>query len=165
VPIQVRALRPGTLVLFQLSYKFYSLLSCIESLHTRGRRLNDTAVQRQGKVYADDVYIQVDAEDCGQRLHVKFVDERPLSLAQGERRLLSIWLSNTGVQDIEELWVVSGAEDELWVNADGEDSRLFNRRLSGQMLIIVLQNPQTIYNPKSYIQQTRSSLENHSLSP
>lgn len=73
-------------------------------------------------MYADDVYVQVEAEDCGQRLHVNFMDERRLSLAQGERRLLNLWMSNTGVQDIEELWLVAGAEDELWVDLDGEPS-------------------------------------------
>lgn len=98
------------------------MLPCAEFLGTKGRRLNDTPIQRQGKVYAEDVYVQVEAEDCGQRLQANFVDERPLSLAQGERRLLNLRLSNTGVQDIEELWLVAGGEDVLWVDLDKESS-------------------------------------------
>jgi trafficking protein particle complex subunit 8 len=71
-------------------------------------------------MYADDVYAQMETIDCGQRLHVNFEDEEPLTLVEGERRLFNLWISNTGVQDIEELWLVAGPDDELWIDLHEE---------------------------------------------
>ena len=87
----------------------------------RGRRLNDTPVQRQGKVYAPDVLIKVEVEEAGQRLHAHFVDDRHLILAQGEYKHQRVWLTNSGTRPISELWLLAGEEDEIWVDMESDN--------------------------------------------
>ena len=87
----------------------------------RGRRLNDTPVQRQGKVYAHDVLIKVEVEEAGQRLHAHFVDDRHLVLAQGEYKHQRVWLTNSGTHPVSELWLLAGEEDEIWVDIEGNN--------------------------------------------
>ena len=48
-----------------------------------------------------------------------FVDDSRLVLAEGEVKELKIWLSNAGTSNIRELWVVAGADDDVWVDIDG----------------------------------------------
>ena len=88
----------------------------------RGRRLNDTPIQRQGKVYAPDVVMKIEVEEAGQRMHAHFVDDRHLVLAQGEYKYQSVWLTNSGTRPIRELWVLSAEDDELWVDTGNEGS-------------------------------------------
>lgn len=92
-----------------------------ESLATRGKRLNATPQQRQNKTYAPDVYFTVEVEDAGRRLQATFVDDRHLILAEGERKQMNIWLHNTGTQTINEVWLIPGREDELWVEVPDSD--------------------------------------------
>ena len=47
------------------------------------------------------------------------MDDSELVLADGEVKELKLWLSNAGTSDIRELWMVAGADDELWVDIDG----------------------------------------------
>ena len=89
----------------------------------RGRRLNDTPVQRQGKVYAPDVVIKVEVEEAGQRMHAHFVDDRHMVLAQGEYKHQSVWLTNSGTRPISELWVLAGEEEELWIDTGNAGAR------------------------------------------
>ena len=84
----------------------------------RGRRLNDTPIQRQGKVYAPDTLIKVEVEEAGHRLHAHFVDDRHMVLAQGEYKHQRIWLTNSGTRPIGELWLLAGEEDELWIDME-----------------------------------------------
>ena len=84
IPIGVHCSRPASLVVTHASYEFFALLPATESLAVRGRRLNDTPIQRQGKVYAPDVVMKIEVEEAGQRMHAHFVDDRHLVLAQGE---------------------------------------------------------------------------------
>ncbi|KAL7285211.1 hypothetical protein ACG7TL_000304 [Trametes sanguinea] len=121
IPVAVTCKRPASLVVTHVLYEFFSLLPAKESLAVRGRRLNDTPVQRQGKVYAPDVLIKVEVEEAGQRLHAHFVDDRHLVLAQGEYKHQLLWLTNSGTRPISELWVLAGEEDELWI--DGTESQ------------------------------------------
>ena len=114
--------QPATLVVTHAVFEFFSLLPAAESLAVRGRRLNDTPLQRQGKVYAPDVLIKIEVEEAGQRLHAHFVDDRHLTLAQGEYKHQRVWLTNSGTRPIKELWVLAGEDDELWFDASSGDS-------------------------------------------
>ncbi|KAI0361180.1 hypothetical protein OH77DRAFT_1417397 [Trametes cingulata] len=121
IPVAVKCRRPAALTVTHAVYNFISLLPVTESLAVRGRRLNDTPVQRQGKVYAPDVMIRVEVEEAGQRLHAHFVDDRHLVLAQGEYKHQRVWLTNSGTRPISELWVLAGEEDELWIDGSAAD--------------------------------------------
>ncbi|KAM5531871.1 hypothetical protein V8D89_014425 [Ganoderma adspersum] len=121
IPIGVKCSRPASLVVTNATFDFFSLLPSSESLAVRGRRLNDTPVQRQGKVYAPDVLIKVEVEEAGQRLHAHFVDDRHLILAQGEYKHQRVWLTNSGTRPISELWLLSGQEDEVWVDMESDN--------------------------------------------
>lgn len=102
-------------MLTELNYKFFASIPCSEPLGTRGRRLNDTAVQRQDKTYAPDVFVEVETEECRQRLDASFVEDHQVALIQGERKRLELWINNTGVEDVNEVWMVSGPENVVWI--------------------------------------------------
>ncbi|KAI8981263.1 ER-golgi trafficking TRAPP I complex 85 kDa subunit-domain-containing protein [Trametes punicea] len=123
IPVAVTCKQPAALVVTHALYDFFSLHPVKESLAVRGRRLNDTPVQRHGKVYAPDVLLQVQVEEAGQRLHAHFVDDRHLVLAQGEYKHQKVWLTNSGTRPISELWVLAGEEDEIWVDAGGGEMK------------------------------------------
>ncbi|KAI0639808.1 ER-golgi trafficking TRAPP I complex 85 kDa subunit-domain-containing protein [Trametes polyzona] len=122
IPVAVKCTQPATLVVTHTVFEFFSLLPATESLAVRGRRLNDTPLQRQGKVYAPDVLIKIEVEEAGQRLHAHFVDDRHLTLAQGEYKHQRVWLTNSGTRPIKELWVLAGEDDELCFDASSGDS-------------------------------------------
>lgn len=122
IPIGVKCSRPASLVVTNATFDFFSLLPSSESLAVPGRRLNDTPVQRQGKVYAPDVLMSIEVEEAGQRLHVHFVDNRHLVLAQGEYKHQRVWLTNSGTRPISELWLLAGEEDEVWVDMESDDA-------------------------------------------
>lgn len=102
-------------------YDFLSLLPSKESLSSRGRRLQDTLSQRQKPAYSPDVIVKVVVEETSHKLLANFVDDDRLVLAQGETKSMSLWFSNTGAKPINEIWLVSGPEDEICVSAQ-EDS-------------------------------------------
>ncbi|KAI0932025.1 hypothetical protein AcV5_004630 [Taiwanofungus camphoratus] len=114
IPVSVKCKRPASLVITHVSYDFLSLLRVTESLAVRGRRLHDTLHQRQNKTYAPDVLMRVEVEEAGQRLHVNFVDDRHLVLAQGEYKRIQMWLTNSGTRPISELWMLAGEDNEIW---------------------------------------------------
>ncbi|TFK56961.1 hypothetical protein OE88DRAFT_1715773 [Heliocybe sulcata] len=123
IPLALKVTRPATLVITHARYKFLSLLPATDSIAKRGRRLQETALQRQSKTYAPDVFVQADVEDASQRLRVNFVDDGGLVMAQGECKRMKLWFSNSGTKPIRELWMVAGDEDELWVEtADAAES-------------------------------------------
>lgn len=102
-------------MLTELTHKFLASIPCSEPLGARGRRLNDTAVQRQEKTYAPDAFVEVETEECRHRLDVNFVDDQQVALIQGERKRLELWVNNTGVEDVNEVWMVSGPENVVWI--------------------------------------------------
>ncbi|KAH9944035.1 ER-golgi trafficking TRAPP I complex 85 kDa subunit-domain-containing protein [Epithele typhae] len=122
IPIGVNCTKPASLVVTHVTYEFFSLLPATESLAVRGRRLNDTPIQRQGKVYAPDTLIKVEVEEAGQRLYAHFVDDRHLVLAQGEYKRQSVWLTNSGTRPIRDLWVLAGEDDAVWIETNNEPS-------------------------------------------
>jgi hypothetical protein len=109
-----------TLQISHVSYMFLSLLPARESLSSRGRRLQDTPHQRQNKVYAPDNVVNVEVEDATQRLAAEFFDDSRLVLYHGECRQMRIWLSNIGTHAIGDIWLVSGGDDEFWVDEPGD---------------------------------------------
>ncbi|KAI0051657.1 hypothetical protein FA95DRAFT_1484733 [Auriscalpium vulgare] len=119
IPLSVRAKRPSTLFITQASYSFLNLLPSSESLAVRGRRLQDTPIQRQSKVYAPDVYIKALVEDASQRLSVDFVDDGRLVLEHGECMHMRLWVSNIGTEAINDIWIVAGPDDEYCID-DGD---------------------------------------------
>ena len=121
IPISIKSLRPTKLVLTELTYKFFASIPCSEPLGTRGRRLNDTAVQRQNKTYAQDVFVEIETEECRRRLDASFVEDGQVGLIQGERKRLELWVNNTGVEDVSEVWMVSGSENVVWIERPADD--------------------------------------------
>ncbi|KAI0307705.1 ER-golgi trafficking TRAPP I complex 85 kDa subunit-domain-containing protein [Multifurca ochricompacta] len=120
IPLSILAKQPMTLQITHVSYVFLSLLPAIESLVSRGRRLQDTLYQRQNKVYAADIVVKVEVEDAAQRLSAEFFDDDRLVLYHGECRQMRIWLSNIGTQAIGDIWLVGGEEDEFRVEEPGD---------------------------------------------
>ena len=109
-------------MLTELTYKFLASIPCSETLGARGRRLNDTAVQRQEKTYAPDVFVEVETEGCGQRLDASFVQDEQVALIQGERKRLELWVNNTGVEDVNEIWMISGPENVVWIEKSATEN-------------------------------------------
>jgi len=101
-------------MVIKATYEFLSLLPSVESLASRGRRLQDTASQWQKPTYSSDVVTKVVVEETSHKLLVNFVDDDRLVLAQGETKSMSLWFFNTGGKPINEIWMVSGPEDEVW---------------------------------------------------
>ncbi|KAF9076140.1 ER-golgi trafficking TRAPP I complex 85 kDa subunit-domain-containing protein [Rhodocollybia butyracea] len=117
IPISVKATRPTALTITHITYTFLSLLPSIESLAVRGQRLHSTAVQRQTPTYAPDIVMKVAVAEAGCRLLANFSEDKQLVLNQGEVISTKLWLSNTGVEPIAEVWLVVGS-DNLWLNKD-----------------------------------------------
>ena len=132
IPVSIKSLRPTKLILTQLTYEFFASIPCTESLGTRGRRLNDTIAQRQDKTYAPDVFVEVETEECRQRLDASFVEDSLVALIQGERKRLEVWINNTGVEDVSEVWMVSGPENVVWIGTPASEE------LEGETLTVEL---------------------------
>ena len=116
--MSLKAKRPAKLSITHARYDFLSLLPTTESLACRGRRLNDTAFQRQNPTYAPDVIMKVEVVPSDHRLLVSCIDDEPMVLLQGENRRLRLWLTNAGSKPIKEVWVVAGADDDMWLDSE-----------------------------------------------
>ncbi|KAG0696032.1 ER-golgi trafficking TRAPP I complex 85 kDa subunit-domain-containing protein [Suillus ampliporus] len=115
ISISIKSSKPASLVITGVAYDFLGLLPTVESLARRGRRLQETAQQRQTVTYAPDVFLKLDVEEASQELAVAFVDDGPLVLAEGECKRMKLWMSNAGSRDIGEVWVIPGPEDQIWI--------------------------------------------------
>jgi hypothetical protein len=67
------------------------------------------------------VIANVVVKETSHKLLANFVDDDRLVLAQGETKSMSLWFSNTGAKPINEIWLVSGPEDEICLSTE-EDS-------------------------------------------
>lgn len=114
--MSIKSSRPGSLTITHVTYDFLSLLSSSEPLVSRGRRLQDTPIQRQTATYDLDLTLKVEVEEASQKLLVNFVDDYRLVLARGECKRMKLWFTNTGTRSIGEVWIVAGADDEIWVD-------------------------------------------------
>ncbi|KAF9010359.1 hypothetical protein BDZ89DRAFT_996309 [Hymenopellis radicata] len=121
VSVGIKASRPALLIITDATFTFLSLLPSTESLASRGRRLQDTAAQRQNATYAPDVQIKVQVTEASHKLLVNFVDDGRLVLGQGETKALSLWFSNSGTSSVDEAWLVSGMEDQIWIGGVEND--------------------------------------------
>lgn len=90
-------------------------MPCTESLASRGHRLQDTAVQRQSKIYAPDIIPNIEIETRRHQLEATFIDSCPDSLACGEVVEMVLRIENTGSSPVSEVWLVPGPADEIWV--------------------------------------------------
>ncbi|KJA29295.1 hypothetical protein HYPSUDRAFT_176107 [Hypholoma sublateritium FD-334 SS-4] len=119
VPIALKSKRPVNLSVTHAKYDFLGQLPILESLASRGRRLHDTALQRQQPTYAPDVLMQVKVVPSDHKLDVRSVDGAgPLVLLQGQNKSTTLWLTNSGTYPINEVWMVSGADDEIWMGSE-----------------------------------------------
>lgn len=66
-------------------------------------------------MYAPDVLIKVEVEEASQKLVVNFVDDGQLVLAQGECKQMALWFSNAGTRGIDEVWMITAPEEEIWI--------------------------------------------------
>ncbi|KAF8913001.1 ER-golgi trafficking TRAPP I complex 85 kDa subunit-domain-containing protein [Gymnopilus junonius] len=118
VPVSLRVKRPARLSITHAKYDFLSLLPITESLACRGRRLHDTALQRQQRTYAPDVIMKVEVGPSDHRLLVNCIEGDRLVLLQGENKLIRLWLTNAGSKPIKEVWAVPGPDDDIWLGPE-----------------------------------------------
>lgn len=107
-----------TLTVTHVAYNFLSLLPSTETLACRGRRLQNTAAQRQRPTYEPDVLPKVDVVEATHKLLVGFVEDQRLVLGEGETKSMRLWFVNRGTKAISEIWMVAGPADEIWVSTD-----------------------------------------------
>jgi len=114
IPISLKSTRPAKLGVTHAVYDFLSLMPTKESLARRGRRLHDTLLERQSRAYAPDAFMNIEVLPSDHRLTIKFATEH-LRLMQGENCSLQVSLLNSGSNPIGEIWMIAGAEDDVWV--------------------------------------------------
>ncbi|EJD04067.1 uncharacterized protein FOMMEDRAFT_106503 [Fomitiporia mediterranea MF3/22] len=122
VSIAIKSHSPCNLTITKVSYAFLGLLLASESLAVRGRRLQETALQRQNKMYAPDVLPNVQVEGREQRLAATYTDKQSAILASGEMIRISLRLENVGTKTIGEIWLVHGSSNELWLDSEEGES-------------------------------------------
>ncbi|KAF8973873.1 ER-golgi trafficking TRAPP I complex 85 kDa subunit-domain-containing protein [Flammula alnicola] len=115
VPISLKSKRPAKLSITHAKYDFLSQLPITESLASRGR---------QQPTYAPDVVIKVEVVPSDHRLLISYIEDERLVLLQGENK----------TRPITEIWMVSGADDEIWVGAEdiSEDSKALTEIVRSQ---------------------------------
>jgi hypothetical protein len=118
--------RSGAFFVTGISYDFLSVIHNVEPLCCRGRRLQETATQRQSKMYAADSFIRFEVEHARQRLTATFVEDGQLILSHGECQRMRLWLTNIGEEAIDDIWLVAGNEDELYVVGEEIDGKWLN---------------------------------------
>lgn len=101
--------------------RFSGLLPMEETLGVRGRRLNDTAAQRETATYASDVLMRVDVRKSGGRLNAELsaTNEPMPALGVGEIRKLSVRITNVGSTGVRDLWAVFGESENaglVWLD-------------------------------------------------
>ncbi|KAF8445809.1 ER-golgi trafficking TRAPP I complex 85 kDa subunit-domain-containing protein [Boletus edulis BED1] len=121
--IAVKVSQATSLTISYITYNFLGLFPARESLARRGRRLQDTPQQRQNVVYAPDILIRTDVEEASQELAVSFENDELLTLNEGEHRSMKLQMTNAGHKSIDEIWVVGGLEDQLWLESSESEPR------------------------------------------
>lgn len=121
IPVSLKSKVPTQLSITHAKYDFLGLLSVTESLASRGRKLHDTPLQRQQPTYAPDVIMRVEVVASYHKLVASYIEDGQLVLIQGENKSMRLLLTNAGSRPISEVWMVAGAEDEIWVGATDND--------------------------------------------
>ncbi|KAG8986225.1 hypothetical protein FRB93_005483 [Tulasnella sp. JGI-2019a] len=124
----IRASRVVSLELTSISFNFLGLLPMEETLGVRGRRLNDTAAQRETPAYASDVLMRIDVRKSGGRLHAELsssADHPATVLGVGEIKELTVRITNAGSTVVRDLWAVFGESENtglVWLDTGDPDS-------------------------------------------
>ena len=66
------------------------------------------------------------------------MEDGQVALIQGERKRLELWINNTGVEDVSEVWMVSGPENVVWIERptnDGPEGKTLEIEMSGTNLL------------------------------
>lgn len=121
IPVSLKSKVPTELSITHAKYDFLGLLPVTESLASRGRKLHDTPLQRQQPTYAPDVIMRVEVIASYHKLAASYTEDEQLVLIQGENKSMRLLLTNAGSRPINEVWMVAGAEDEIWVGATDND--------------------------------------------
>ena len=121
IPVSLKSKVPTQLSITHAKYDFLGLLSVTESLASRGRKLHDTPLHRQHPTYALDVIMRVEVVASYHKLVASYIEDGQLALIQGENKSMRLLLTNAGSRPISEVWMVAGAEDEIWVGATEND--------------------------------------------
>ena len=121
IPVSIISKVPTQLSITHAKYDFLGLLSVTESLASLGRKLHDTPLQRQQPTYAPDVIVRVDVVASCHKLVASYIEDGQLVLIQGENKSMRLLLSNAGSRPISEVWMMAGAEDEIWVGDPDND--------------------------------------------
>lgn len=74
--------------------------------------------------------------EAGCRLQANFVDNKQVVLDQGEVTSLQLWMSNTGIEPIGELWLVVGP-DNLWVDEGEEEVPLVSSEANYSIYLLI----------------------------
>jgi hypothetical protein len=122
IPVSLKSKVPTQMSITHAKYDFLGLLSVTESLASRGRKLHDTPLQRQQPTYAPDIIMQVEVIASYHKLIASYIEDGQLVLMQGETKSMRLLLTNAGSRLINEVWMVAGAEDEIWVGASDNDA-------------------------------------------
>lgn len=121
IPVSLKSKVPTQLSITHAKYDFLGLLPVTEPLASRGRRLHDTPLQRQQPTYAPDIIMRVEVVASHHKLVASYIEDEQLALMQGENKSMKLWLTNAGSKSISEVWMVAGAEDEIWVDTAEND--------------------------------------------
>jgi hypothetical protein len=68
--------------------------------------------------YGPDIQTKADVVEADVLLLANFVEEGQLDVIQGERKPLSLWLSNIGAKPIGEAWVISTSDSHVWIGEE-----------------------------------------------
>ena len=111
------------MIVTHISYLFLSLLPVTESLSVRGQRLNETAKERQNKVYAPDTNPSVEVVSRDTRLVVDKFDNHSPIVYHGEHRRILARLVNSGKTEINEIWLVPSRQDRICLLVPGHTEK------------------------------------------
>ncbi|KAF8640579.1 hypothetical protein AX17_000241 [Amanita inopinata Kibby_2008] len=116
ISVSVKPQRPASLIFTAITYDFLSLLPSSESLSYRGRRLQTAVVQKQDPTYASDIHLKTEVAAADHRLLATFDQDEESAFLQGEYKCMRLSLTNIGTKPITEVWIVSDAEDHIWLD-------------------------------------------------
>ena len=157
IPVSLKSKFPTQLSVTHAKYDFLGLLSVTESLASRGRKLHDTPLQRQQPAYAPDVIMRVEVVASYHKLVASYIEDGQLVLIQGENKLMRLLLTNDGSRPISEVWMVAGAEDEIWVGATDDDVMQDCAYLNWEAFFFLV----TLYLMQQWERRKLSDLQTH----
>ena len=117
------------------SYTFLSLLPVSENIALPGKRLNDTAAQRQGKVHGDNVFLQMPVRKHLGKLDTHFDDgvhleDDVVGVFAGETRREVLKIVNSGNSEASDLWLLFPPDGSICVEDKSETSVVNGKKMS-----------------------------------